>query len=87
MTKEQLAEREFPYLTLKPKWATSCERAAFIKGLDELEGLAEWIHKNPHIVIMKDGYWYNPGVDLSYKELVNMYITEKYGSNDNSNKV
>ena len=62
------------------------QRAAFINGLELAVEVAEWIHKNPNIIIQKDGYWYNPGVDLSYKELVELYLTEKYGSNEQKNK-
>jgi hypothetical protein len=85
MKTEKIAEKQFPkydspslIATINEDDIVERERSAFMQGLELLPQLAEFIHKNPNIVIQENGYWINPGVDMSYKELVEYFLNSIY---------
>ena len=91
MTIEQLAEMEYPVFMMAEKDrdgskrmfdANKDQRAAFIKGLEHAVEIAKWIRTNDNVWIERDGYQLSPGVGVTETELINYFITEKYGSNE-----
>lgn len=94
MTKEQLAEREYPVLNsmLADKDGVfrridenKDNRAAFIKGLDHLPEFLAWVNKNAGIRVKSGNYIQvsESGIIVrSPKKVIEDFLTEKYGSNE-----
>ncbi len=81
MTKEQLAEREFPdHVHFWHNDAIHEKRAAFIKGLEHSPDFLNWLIKN-QFASYPDGSWANGDEDAADShELFELFLTEKYGN-------
>jgi hypothetical protein len=81
MTKEQLAEKLFPcnkYTAIYFRFLQKEKRAAFLKGLDLLPEFAEFCLSVYYELRMADDEFKFPGCEA----LLTQFLTEKYGSNE-----
>lgn len=82
MTKEQLAEREYPVSNANGYDSKAKERAAFIKGLEHLPEFLQWVNESDVVYIDPDGTYYFFGESVENAKIIEIFLTEKYGSNE-----